>query len=492
MKRRAVRPVLMIILACLMLPTVIQAQSANLLTNPGFEPPFVSAGGTPVRQVAQGWSPWHIGGGQSASENIQPEYYAATDTTNGLGLPRIRGGNDAQQYFTFFATHDGGLFQRVTGVTQGAQYRFSAYVYVWSSTYDDMNKSEVPGGVVVQVGIDPTGGTSGESSNIIWSQPGIQYDAYNQYTVTANAQGTAVTVFVRTTVTEPVKYTNIYVDDASLMLASAPTQPPTATTMPTTAPTLPPATATNTLVPTQPPTATLPGAATLPPTATPIPASPTPTQDIFVPSATPITPVPTATLISGTPVSNIFPGTVYHTVRSGDTVFELSKLYGSQVEAIIQANGLNQNAFIQVGQVLAVPVRVPDPATATPTPTSVVVITMQPPVDPNQPGTMTSYVVQPGDTLGRLAVRFNTTTTTLARLNGITNPNIIRIGQRLLIPTGTVPVPPAPAPSTYVVLPGDTLFRIALRFRISIASLVQANGISDPNLIFVGQTLIIP
>src|SRR6185369_1538885 len=195
---------------------VVSAQNQNLLANPGFEQHFSTVAGSHPRQVAQGWSPWNISGGPSASENVQPEYYPASDVTDGLGVPRIRNGSDAQQYHSFFATHDGGLFQSVGGVTSGTQLRFSAYVYVWSSTFDDPNKSEQPGGVVVQVGIDPAGGTDGSSASIVWSAPSIQYDAYNQYSVTASTTNSTVTVWIRSTVSTPVKNTNIYVDDASL------------------------------------------------------------------------------------------------------------------------------------------------------------------------------------------------------------------------------------------------------------------------------------
>jgi len=103
--------------------------------------------------------------------------------------------------------------------------------------------------------------------------------------------------------------------------------------------------------------------------------------------------------------------------------------------------------------------------------------------------------------LGRIAARYNTTIATLAQLNGITNPNIIRVGQQLIIPTsgssGVVPpTSPTTAPSgqaqTYVVRSGDTLFRIALRFNVPISRLIQANGIVDPNRVYVGQTLVIP
>jgi len=199
---------------------VVSAQNQNLLTNPGFEQPFATVAGSPPRQVAQGWTPWNIGGGQSASENVQPEYYPASDVSDGLGVPRIRNGSDAQQYYSFFATHDGGLYQSVAGITKGAQLRFGVYAYAWSSTYDDPNKSEDPGGVVIQVGIDPTGGTDGSSASIVWSAPAIQYDAYNEYSVTAAATNTTVTVWIRSTVSTPVKNSNIYVDDASLAVSS--------------------------------------------------------------------------------------------------------------------------------------------------------------------------------------------------------------------------------------------------------------------------------
>ena len=492
----------------------VHAQGQNLLTNPGFEGSFTSyTDATPARQVAQGWVPWFIGGGQSASENVYPEFYPASDVSDGLGKPRIRSGNEAQQYFSFFATHDAGIYQRVTGITAGAQLTFSAYVYVWSSTFDDLDKSEDPGGVVVQVGIDPTGGTNGESASVVWSSPAVQYDAYNQYSVTTTASGTAVTVFVRTTVSTPVKNNNVYVDDASLT-AGGVSQPPTATntripptnTLPPAATSIPAATntpgdigiITSTPLATQAPvisTSTPIPTFTPPPTNTIAPASPTPTQEVLPATATPGGPTLTPTItIGGTPISNDFPGTIFHTVRAGDTVGKLAELYGSTIDAIIAVNGLNQSAFIKVGQGLAIPVRLAAPATSTPTITPIVPVV--PTFPPDVPANNTGYVVQRGDTLFRIAARFNTTITTLAQLNGITNVNLIYAGQRLQIaPPGSgvpAPTPVPPALRTYMVVPGDTLFRIALRFGVPLRQIVQANGIFDPNRIFVGQVLNIP
>ena len=129
-----------------------------------------------------------------------------------------------------------------------------------------------------------------------------------------------------------------------------------------------------------------------------------------------------------------------------------------------------------------------------------------------------TYVVQPGDNLFRISLRFGVSISQVAALNGIDNPNLIFVGQTLQIPTGAVivintPVPgttvtvvpppttpvapnPTPAPvsgaGSYVVQPGDNLFRISLRFGVSLAAIAQANGILNPNLIFVGETLTIP
>jgi peptidoglycan-N-acetylglucosamine deacetylase len=103
-------------------------------------------------------------------------------------------------------------------------------------------------------------------------------------------------------------------------------------------------------------------------------------------------------------------------------------------------------------------------------------------------------VVQSGDTLLRIANRYNTTIGAIAQLNGIVNVNLIRVGQQLRIPgTQTPAPPPPPAPqTTYTVRPGDNLYRISLRFGVPLQRLIDVNRIVNPNLIFVGQVLVIP
>ncbi|GMQ79422.1 MAG: hypothetical protein BMS9Abin02_2010 [Anaerolineae bacterium] len=118
----------------------------------------------------------------------------------------------------------------------------------------------------------------------------------------------------------------------------------------------------------------------------------------------------------------------------------------------------------------------------------------------------TNYVVQPGDTLGAIAARFNTTVAALVAANNIPNPNLIYAGSVLVIPDGSNPQPPPEPPTnpppnpvpppgevgTYVVQPGDTLSGIAARFGTTVPALAALNGIANPNYIYAGQTLKVP
>ena len=100
------------------------------------------------------------------------------------------------------------------------------------------------------------------------------------------------------------------------------------------------------------------------------------------------------------------------------------------------------------------------------------------------------HVVQPGENLFRIALRYNTTVQEIAVANGIANPDRIYAGQTLVIPAGGTPLPAGG--TTYVVQPGDNLFRIALRYNMSYLYLARYNNISNPSNIYVGQVIRIP
>ena len=105
-------------------------------------------------------------------------------------------------------------------------------------------------------------------------------------------------------------------------------------------------------------------------------------------------------------------------------------------------------------------------------------------------------VVQPGDTLSAIGVKYGMTVAQLRELNGIAAPNRIYAGQRLRLTAPAAAVTTAPIPTggdlVHVVTRGQTLTGIARQYGSTIAAIVQANGIANPSFLRVGQRLTIP
>ena len=202
--------------------------------------------------------------------------------------------------------------------------------------------------------------------------------------------------------------------------------------------------------------------------------------------------IPVTAMVSAEPAQQ----TTTYVVQWGDTMFRIAVRFNTTVQAIAQANNIANPNLIFAGQTLIIPTGG----------------TVPPTVPPSTPGGTVIYTVQPGDYLAKIARQFNTTVSAILSVNNIANPNLIFPGQQLVIPTGgttpppatsmpaTVPPPATSVPSTpppggqttYVVQPGDTLNSIARRFGTTTSAIAQANGIVNPNLIFVGQVLVIP
>lgn len=99
--------------------------------------------------------------------------------------------------------------------------------------------------------------------------------------------------------------------------------------------------------------------------------------------------------------------------------------------------------------------------------------------------TSVDYTVQRGDTLGKIARDNGVSLADLIKVNDISNPNFIYPGQVLVIPGETSDV-------IHVVVRGDTLVKIASTYRSSVAKIVAANSLPNPDLIRIGQELLVP
>jgi LysM repeat protein len=157
-----------------------------------------------------------------------------------------------------------------------------------------------------------------------------------------------------------------------------------------------------------------------------------------------------------------------HTVRQGETLGAIAARNHTTIRALAEANGISDINQIIIGQVLVIP-----SGTATTAPATVV------------------HVVAPGETLGGIATRYGTTSRAIADANGIRDVNVVRIGARLTIPAGSGSGGSAGS-VVHTVVAGEILAGIASRYSTTVGAIVSANSLSNPNLIRVGQRLTIP
>lgn len=201
-------------------------------------------------------------------------------------------------------------------------------------------------------------------------------------------------------------------------------------------------------------------------TVTPIPTL-TPTTPAGTKAPTPTSgaqkPVPTPTPAAKATATPTSGSEFEYTVRTGDTLWGLAVRFGTTVEAIKERNKLTSNVIYK-GQKLIIP---------------------------GTEGVETvTHVVQAGENMFRIALKYGTTVEAIAAANNIINPNYVYPGQKLVIPKGLTA--PGGGVRYHVVQPGETLSSIAMRYGTTPWKIAAANGISNINFIYAGQTLRIP
>ena len=147
-----------------------------------------------------------------------------------------------------------------------------------------------------------------------------------------------------------------------------------------------------------------------------------------------------------------------YTVKAGDTLYSIAKKYGLTVNELKQLNNLTSD-ILSIGQVLYIS-------------------------NSNTSLPSNTYIVKSGDSLYSIAKKYGITVDALKSANGKTS-NLLSIGEILVIPTTTATT------RTYTVKAGDSLWKIATTYGVSVNALKQANGLSS-DLLSIGQVLVIP
>jgi LysM repeat protein len=172
-----------------------------------------------------------------------------------------------------------------------------------------------------------------------------------------------------------------------------------------------------------------------------------------------------AYLIGGLIALMVVAGSLAYEVRPGDTLSGIAAKHGVSLRTLLEHNDIANPDLILPGQKINIPGS-----------------------GGSGGGGADVHVVAAGETLGVIANRYKATVAAIAKANNLKNPNLIRIGQKLTIPSGGSGSGGS-STSFHIVKAGETLGSIAAKYGLSVSQLAEANGITDPNLIFVGSRL---
>ena len=150
----------------------------------------------------------------------------------------------------------------------------------------------------------------------------------------------------------------------------------------------------------------------------------------------------------------------YYIVQKGDSLWSIANKYGVTVNELKTVNNLSSN-LLSIGQKLIIPT-------------------------PTTEESNNIYTVQSGDTLYKIANKYNTTVTELKNINNLST-NILSIGQILQVPSQKS----EESTTIYTVKSGDTLYKIANQHNTTVTELMSLNNLKS-NLLNIGQPLILP
>ena len=182
------------------------------------------------------------------------------------------------------------------------------------------------------------------------------------------------------------------------------------------------------------------------------------------------------------------PGPFLYTIQTGDTLNGLGARFNVDPIAILEANsgGLFDPNNLTIGATILIPGYQPPAGTAEGDAT-----TEEGTTDEGT-GEAVVHVVQAGQGLIEIATLYGVSVADITAANGLTDQDILRIGQELIIPGVTARDIAIAQGNVHVVQPGETLLSIALLYGVTTEEIQAANELDNPDSIFIGQELIIP
>ncbi len=184
-------------------------------------------------------------------------------------------------------------------------------------------------------------------------------------------------------------------------------------------------------------------------------------------------------------------------IKKGDNLTKIAKKHGVNLNILMEANGMNRDSVIKVGQKISIPAK-----SASAKSKSVFEEPKSAPLyKETSSAEVVTYVVEKGDNLSKIASKYRTSVAAIMELNGMSKTSI-KVGKKLKIPTNTKSFAQTAAVAkqdskkyegklTHTVKSGDTIGGIAIKYGVPQKTLMEQNGIQDARKIRIGKVLII-
>lgn len=184
-------------------------------------------------------------------------------------------------------------------------------------------------------------------------------------------------------------------------------------------------------------------------------------------------------------------------IKKGDNLTKIAKKHGVNLNILMEANGMNRDSVIKVGQKISIPAK----SASAKSKSAFEEPKFEPLPKETSSAEVVTYVVEKGDNLSKIASKYRTSVAAIMELNGMSKTSI-KVGKKLKIPTNTKSFAQTAAVAkqdskkyegklTHTVKSGDTLGGIAIKYGVPLKTLMEQNGIQDARKIRIGKVLII-